>query len=111
MFLESDRNPESRTSTDVLTQEQAHALLQSLPHGWVVDAMRLVREFKFRNFADALDFVNRVGALAESINHHPNILLHSWNRVRLEVWTHTANGLSEKDFILASKIEPDGGNA
>jgi 4a-hydroxytetrahydrobiopterin dehydratase len=80
-------------------------LRDQLGSGWmVVDDHRLEKEFKFKDFRKALDFTNAVGALAESQNHHPDILL-SWGRARITLWTHTVNGLSEADFVLAAKIE------
>jgi len=76
--------------------------------GWsLVDGNRIRKEFAFKNFARALAFVNRVGAIAEAEGHHPDILIHSWNRVRLDITTHAIGGLSENDFILAAKIDRD----
>lgn len=65
--------------------------------------LKIVRTWKFQDFKEALAFVNRVGELAEQEGHHPDIAIH-WNRVTLELWTHVAKGLTENDFILASKI-------
>jgi 4a-hydroxytetrahydrobiopterin dehydratase len=62
------------------------------------------REFLFNDFIQALDFINRVGDLAESEGHHPDIL-NSYNKVQLILYTHSIDGLSENDFILASKID------
>ena len=62
----------------------------------------LERTFQFENFVAALDFVNRVGALAETENHHPDIALH-YNRVTLRWWTHTAGGITDRDRELAEK--------
>lgn len=64
----------------------------------------LVREYKFKNFKRNLEFVNKVAELAEQENHHPNIYIYSWNRLRLELYTHSIKGLSENDFILAAKV-------
>lgn len=64
----------------------------------------LEREFKFKNFKEAVAFVNKVAELAESEGHHPNIFLHSWNKVRLTLSTHAIGGLSENDFIMAAKV-------
>jgi len=73
--------------------------------GWeVLDGKKLYRNFEFKNFKEAIDFVNKVAGLAESGGHHPDILIHSWNKVKIELWTHTIGGLSENDFILAAKI-------
>ena len=66
---------------------------------------RLRREYDFADFAEALAFVNRVGALAEERNHHPDILLHGWNQVRLEFWTHTAGGVTDADHALADACD------
>ena len=73
--------------------------------GWeVVGEQRLVKEYKFPNFITALAFVKRVGEVAEREGHHPDIQL-GWGRVRIELWTHSINGLSESDFILAAKCD------
>lgn len=74
------------------------------PVGWVTVNNKLKKEFKFQDFKEAMDFVNKVAALAETENHHPDIHIF-YNRVIIELWTHSVNGLSEKDFILAFKIE------
>jgi 4a-hydroxytetrahydrobiopterin dehydratase len=70
----------------------------------VVDEHHLARAFKFPDFATALGFVNRVGELAEEQGHHPGIFL-TWGRVRIEIWTHKIDGLTQSDFILAAKID------
>ena len=62
----------------------------------------LEREFRFRDFAEALAFVNRVAEEAEKANHHPDIEIH-WNRVKLRWWTHTANAITERDHELARR--------
>ena len=78
---------------------------EPLPPGWrIVDDHHLEKEFTFPNFADGLAFVNRVGAVAEELDHHPDIYL-AWGKVRLQIWTHKINGLTESDFILAAKID------
>jgi 4a-hydroxytetrahydrobiopterin dehydratase len=80
-------------------------LLARLGGGWqVVDEHHLAKEYRFRDFADALTFTNRVGALAEAERHHPDIHL-AWGRVRLEIWTHVIDGLTESDFVLAAKAD------
>ncbi len=76
-----------------------------LGEGWqVVEHHHLVKEFTFKNFREALDFTNMVGELAEREGHHPDIHL-AWGKVRIEIWTHKMNGLSDSDFILAAKID------
>ena len=72
---------------------------------WTESADALEREFAFDDFAAALAFVNRVGEAAEAANHHPDILLHSWNKVRLTLTTHDEGGLTDKDRSLAQTID------
>jgi|SRR5687767_15222401 len=80
-------------------------LQQQLGGNWnVVKDHHLEKEFKFPDFQTALDFTVRVGAVAEEAGHHPDIYL-SWGKVRIEIWTHKIDGLSEGDFVLAAKIE------
>lgn len=70
----------------------------------VINEHHLEKEYKFENFMQALDFTNRVGNLAESVNHHPDICL-GWGYVQIVIWTHKINGLSESDFIFAAKVD------
>ena len=80
-------------------------LSAQLLRGWhVIDEHHLEKEFKFENFRDALKFTNRVGELAEHVSHHPDIYL-AWGKVKLTIWTHKINGLTESDFIFAAKVE------
>jgi 4a-hydroxytetrahydrobiopterin dehydratase len=69
---------------------------------WVEVDGALEREFRFADFAEALAFVNRVGAAAEEANHHPDIEIH-WNRVKLRWWTHAENAITERDHELARR--------
>jgi 4a-hydroxytetrahydrobiopterin dehydratase len=81
------------------------ALAAQLGHDWkVVDGHHLEKEYAFPDFKNALAFTNRVGALAETEGHHPDIYL-AWGKVRLTIWTHKIDGLTESDFILAAKTE------
>ena len=70
----------------------------------VVQEHHLEKEFTFKNFRDALAFTNQVGELAEANNHHPDIYL-AWGKVRITIWTHKIDGLTESDFVMAAKIE------
>ena len=72
---------------------------------WRRDGDAIVREWKLADFAAALAFVNRVGAVAEELNHHPDILVHGWNRVRLSITNHSQGGLTAADFDLAARID------
>ena len=88
-----------------LAAAEREALLEQLGHGWrVVDGHHLEKEWTFADFAGALAFTNRVGALAEQEGHHPDIHL-AWGKVRLTVWTHKIDGLTESDFVFAAKVE------
>jgi 4a-hydroxytetrahydrobiopterin dehydratase len=80
---------------------------KQLPHAadWkIVNEHHITRTFTFPDFKQALDFVNRVGALAEEQGHHPDILL-TWGKAEITLWTHKVDGLSESDFIMAAKID------
>ncbi len=80
-------------------------LATELGSGWnVVNEHHLEKEFKFKDFKDALAFTNRVGHLAEAQNHHPDIYL-AWGQVRTTLWTHKIDGLTESDFVMAAKIQ------
>jgi 4a-hydroxytetrahydrobiopterin dehydratase len=86
----------------VISAGDADRRLAGMP-GWKVDAGELVKTFSFKDFREAIAFVNRVGEAAESAGHHPDIDIR-YNRVRLALITHDAGGLTEKDFNLASAI-------
>ena len=73
--------------------------------GWeVVDGHHLRKSFEFKNFREALELVNRIGELAESAGHHPDIFF-GWGHAEVSIWTHKIDGLTESDFILAAKID------
>ncbi|MDQ6810605.1 MAG: 4a-hydroxytetrahydrobiopterin dehydratase [Actinomycetota bacterium] len=72
---------------------------------WSRSGPEIVRELSFPDFAAAIGFVNRVAALAEAANHHPDILVHGWNKVRLTLCTHSQSALTEADFRLAGEID------
>lgn len=87
-----------------LTPEQIRPLLTQLD-GWrVVDSHHLEKRYDLADFAQALELVNRIGAIAEEQGHHPDLYL-AWGRVEVRIWTHKINGLTESDFILASKCD------
>ncbi len=94
-----------RGGTSPLSEEAARRYLLAVPR-WslVAGGDRISRRFEFRDFVQAMEFVNRVAGLAETQGHHPDIAIH-WNKVDLELWTHAIGGLHENDFILASKID------
>ncbi len=78
-------------------------LAKQLDDEWSAVGSRLSRTYTFSNFAEALAFVNSVGALAEEVDHHPLISL-TWGRVDLEIWTHSIDGLQRGDFVFAAKV-------
>lgn len=79
--------------------------LQGQLDSWAVEREHhLTRTYAFPDFAEALGFVNRVGEIAEQQNHHPDMYL-AWGKVRVDVWTHKIDGLTESDFIFAAKID------
>lgn len=72
--------------------------------GWELrDAKHLQKEFQFKDFQSALDFVNKVGEIAETEGHHPNIEM-GWGFAKILLWTHKIDGLTESDFFMAAKI-------
>ena len=82
-----------------------HKQLGGDASGWrIVGEHHLEKDFRFPDFAQALAMVDRVGALAEEQDHHPDLLL-TWGRVRVSIWTHTIDGLTESDFVFAAKCD------
>jgi 4a-hydroxytetrahydrobiopterin dehydratase len=85
--------------------ERLKKYLKHIPSSWqVISEKKLKKTFEFKDFQEAMAFVNKVADLANKENHHPDFHVH-WNKVTLEIWTHAIGGLSENDFILAAKIE------
>jgi len=88
-----------------LKGDELTALAKELGGDWqIVDEHHLEKEFTFPDFAQALAFTNRIGAIAEAEGHHPDIYL-AWGKVRVTIWTHKAGGLTRADFVLAAKID------
>ena len=88
---------------DRLSDEQISAELADV--AWQRDGDAIVLDRKFKNFPEAMEFVNRVAAAAEEADHHPDILVHGWNKVRLTLYTHTVEGLTAADFAMARTID------
>ncbi len=81
------------------------ALIEKLGNGWsVVDEHHVEKLYEFEDFRQALEFTNRVGELAEEQNHHPDLYL-AWGKVKITVWTHKIDGLTESDFVFAAKAD------
>ena len=91
--------------TPPLKGETLRELHRQLSEGWrVVDEHHLEKEYLFKNFREALAFTNRVGEIAEQQKHHPDIFL-AYGKVKIQLWTHKIDGLSESDFIFAAKCD------
>ena len=87
-----------------LKGEALKSLARQIP-GWeVIEEHHLSKSYKLPDFKEALQLVNRIGEIAEQQDHHPDMYL-AWGKVRVDIWTHKINGLTESDFILAAKIE------
>jgi len=96
-----------RGGEPTLTDAEIEDLLPHVP-GWQVKEVngmkRLEKVFKFKNFLQALEFTNKVGAIAEEEDHHP-LIITEWGRVTLQWWTHKIGGLHKNDFIMAAKTD------
>jgi 4a-hydroxytetrahydrobiopterin dehydratase len=88
-----------------LTRDDFALYLEQVKEWQVIDDVQLLREFRFDSFKKAMEFVNKVAKIAEKENHHPDIYIYEWRKVRLSLTTHALSGLSLNDFILASKID------
>ena len=88
---------------DPLPDDKVKELLQKVPN-WKLDGKKITRTFEFDDFKGSLKFVNKVGDEAENQGHHPDFHIH-YNKVILELWTHSMDGLSENDFVMAAKID------
>lgn len=76
-----------------------------LGNEWLIaDEHHLEKVYKFKDFQSALDFTNKVGALAEEVDHHPEICL-TWGKAKVTIWTHSIGGLSEADFVFAARAD------
>jgi 4a-hydroxytetrahydrobiopterin dehydratase len=88
---------------ELLSDEDVQARLQGSE--WTREGEQIVRDWKFEDFRAAVAFVNRVADAAETANHHPDILIHGWNKVRLSITNHSAGGLTAADFDLAGTLD------
>jgi 4a-hydroxytetrahydrobiopterin dehydratase len=88
-----------------MERSRAEALLRELDEGWRLGPEgHLERAYAFKNFAEALAFANKVGAIAEDEGHHPDLHV-AWGKCKVEIWTHKINGLTESDFYFAAKAD------
>ena len=89
--------------TETLNDEEVASRLKRL--AWEREGDEIAREWRFEDFAEAIAFVNRVAELAEEANHHPDIFVHGWNKVKLSLTNHSAGGLTETDFAMAARFD------
>lgn len=90
---------------DPMSKEEVERYL-GIVEGWQLEEKpEIAKNYRFRDFLEALNFVNAVGAIAEAEGHHPDIYLHDWNQVELRLSTHAIRGLHLNDFVLASKVD------
>jgi 4a-hydroxytetrahydrobiopterin dehydratase len=89
--------------TELLSEQDIASRLQG--GSWTREGAEITREWKLTDFAEAIAFVNRVAEAAEEANHHPDILVHGWNKVKLSLTNHSAGGLTEPDFEMAAKFD------
>jgi 4a-hydroxytetrahydrobiopterin dehydratase len=100
-----DLSPPRGEDQNPLMGSELSELQALLGNDWiVVDEHHLEKEFKFKDFQAALDFTNNIGALAEEVDHHPEICL-TWGKARVTIWTHSIGGLSEADFVFAARAD------
>ena len=108
-FIMSDLAKKScipcRGGVPPLKGTQLADLQEKLKNDWkIINEHHLEKEYSFKNFKEALDFTIKVGELAENQDHHPDIFL-TWGKVKVTIWTHKINGLTESDFIFAAKTD------
>ena len=103
MDLAKDHPQEYPKGTPPLSDDEARELASEVSR-WTVEGGKLTRRFEFKDFNEAFGFVSRIALVAEAEGHHPDISI-SWNVVDLVFWTHTAEGLTRNDFIMAAKVD------
>jgi 4a-hydroxytetrahydrobiopterin dehydratase len=102
--MEPSDVPPAATTYAAITPEDAASALRKHP-AWIVERDRLHRDFRLKSFLAAIDFITRVAGVAEAVGHHPNIRLHEWCFVELEVYSHVTGGLTTRDVELAVAID------
>jgi len=102
--LENKKCRACEGEADLLSKESIQNFISQIKE-WNLNKNKIEKNFEFKNFKEALDFVNKVGEIAESEGHHPDIKIFDWNKVKISTHSHSLGGLSENDFILAFKID------
>jgi 4a-hydroxytetrahydrobiopterin dehydratase len=105
MSLADNKCVPCRGGVPPMERAKAEGMLKQLERGWQLNKDgHLERLYTFKDFAEALNFVNKVGAVAEVEGHHPDLYL-AWGKCKVELWTHKINGLTESDFYMAAKAD------
>ena len=105
MDLTSKKCVPCEGGTPPLTEDKVNELLSQVDSSWeLFENKKIKLKLKFKDFVEAMAFVNKVADLAEEEGHHPDIHIY-WNKVNLDLWTHAIGGLSDNDFIMAAKID------
>jgi len=105
MGLADNKCVPCRGGVPPMERAKAEEMLKQLERGWQLNKDgHLERLYTFKDFAQALDFVNKVGVVAEAEGHHPDLYL-AWGKCKVELWTHKINGLTESDFYMAAKAD------
>jgi 4a-hydroxytetrahydrobiopterin dehydratase len=102
--MDDSDSPPPASGNQAVTPEEAYRALRK-HRGWIVERARLHRDFRLASFVEAIAFIDSVAAVAETVNHHPNIRLHEWCFVELEVYSHVSGGLTTRDVELAVAID------
>jgi 4a-hydroxytetrahydrobiopterin dehydratase len=104
-LAQRDLKPPRRGDASPLRDSELLRFEKLLGNGWlIVEEHHLEKDYKFKDFQSALDFTNKVGALAEKVDHHPEICL-TWGKAKITIWTHSIGGLSEADFVFAARAD------
>lgn len=103
--LENKKCEPCEGGVDPLSEKEFLPYLEMIDNWTVLQEQKIEKEFTFRDFVEALAFVNECGRIAEEEGHHPDLNLYSWNHVRVTLYTHAIGGLSINDFIIASRID------
>jgi len=88
----------------ILSAEEVKEKLNDII-GWEIVDNKLIKEYKLKDFSDAISFIVKIGIEAEKLDHHPDLYLYGWNKVKVILFTHSANSITENDINLAHKIE------
>ncbi|MGD8850768.1 MAG: 4a-hydroxytetrahydrobiopterin dehydratase [Anaerolineales bacterium] len=104
-LADRELKPPRGEGNEPLRGQDLKTLVAELNHDWqVIDDQRLEKTYTFDNFQQALDFTNKVGEMAEEVDHHPEICL-TWGEASITIWTHSIGGLSEADFVFAARAD------